>query len=70
MRWIRTDRYPRLVRVTWARWQRRIVFLLGGIAVGASAVALALLADQAQAACALLVGWWRFASLLVTPLAR
>ena len=68
MRWIRTDRYPRLMRVTWARWQRRIVFLLGGITVGASAVALALLADQVQAAFALLVGWWRFASLLVTPL--
>ena len=68
MRWIRTDRYPRLMRVTWARWQRRIVFLLGGITVGASAVALALLADQVQAAFALLVGWWRLASLLVTPL--
>ena len=68
MRWIRADRYPRLMRVTWARWQRRIVFLLGGITVGASAVALALLADQVQAAFALLVGWWRFASLLVTPL--
>ena len=68
MRLLRTDRYRRLMRVTWARWQRRIVFLLGGITVGASAVALALLADQVQAAFALLVGRWRFASLIVTPL--
>jgi H+/Cl- antiporter ClcA len=67
MRLIRADRYPRLIKVASARWQRRIVFLSGGIAVGAIAVALALLADQAQAAFALLLEKWRFASLLVTP---
>src|ERR1700761_2144286 len=60
-------RYRRLARVTSARWQRRTIFLLGGITVGAAAVALALLADQAQAAFALLLGKSRYASLLVTP---
>ena len=64
MKWIQASRYPRLIRVLSARWQRRIVFLLGGIAVGASAVALALLADKAQEGFALLLGKWRFASLL------
>ncbi len=68
MRLIRADRYPRLLKVTSARWQRRVVFLLGGIAVGASAVVLALLADRAQAYFALLLDRSRFASLLVTPL--
>jgi hypothetical protein len=68
MNWIRPERYPRLIRVLSTRWQRRVVFLLGGVAVGASAVALALLADRAQAAFALLLGEWRYASLLVTPL--
>jgi H+/Cl- antiporter ClcA len=62
------DHHTRLVRVTTARWQRRIVFLLGGIAVGAIAVALALLADRAQASFALLLGRWRYVALLVTPI--
>ncbi|MBS0220951.1 MAG: chloride channel protein [Proteobacteria bacterium] len=68
MKWFQTGRYPRFIRVMSTRWQRRVVFLLGGVAVGASAVALALLADRAQAAFALLLGEWRYASLLVTPL--
>ena len=54
--------------MTSARWQRRAIFLLGGIAVGAAAVALALLADRAQIAFAELIARWRMASLLVTPL--
>lgn len=58
----------RLLKVTSARWQRRIIFLFGGIVVGAAAVTLTLLADQVQAAFATLIGKWRFASLLVTPL--
>ena len=67
MKWIQAGHYSRLIMVLSARWQRRIVFLLGGVAVGASAVALALLADKAQEAFALLLGQWRFASLFVTP---
>jgi H+/Cl- antiporter ClcA len=61
-------RHWRRIKVLSARWQRRAIFLLGGIAVGAAAVALAQLADWAQAAFALLLGEWRYASLVVTPL--
>ncbi|SJZ30502.1 H+/Cl-antiporter ClcA [Enhydrobacter aerosaccus] len=67
MKLLRADRYPRLVKVASARWQRRIVFLLGGITVGASAVGLTLLADRAQIYFAELLGWSRYAALLVTP---
>src|SRR5690349_5077595 len=63
-----SGRQARLVKVTSARWQRRAIFLLGGIVVGAVAVALALLADRAQAAFALLLTKSRYASLVITPL--
>jgi H+/Cl- antiporter ClcA len=61
-------RHVRRLKVTSARWQRRAIFLLGGIAVGAVVVALALAADRVQLAFAAVIGRWRFASLLVTPL--
>jgi H+/Cl- antiporter ClcA len=61
-------RHKRIFIVTSARWQRRALFLLGGIAVGAAAVALAQLADLAQAALFALVAKFRYASLVVTPL--
>lgn len=63
-----TDRRRRLLQVTTARWQQRAVFVLGGIVVGAAAVALTLLANWAQYAFAGLVVEWRYASLIVTPL--
>lgn len=59
---------PRRLRLHSARTQRQLVFLLGGVIVGASAVALALLADQAQAGFRTLIHHWRYASLVVTPL--
>ena len=62
-----SNRRWRSVKVSSARWQRRAIFLLGGIAVGAAAVALALLADQAQSLFALLLSKWRYASFVVTP---
>jgi len=62
-----SHRYRRLFKVTSARWQRRAIFLLGGLAVGAAAVALAQLADLAQAAFSALVSKFHDASLLVTP---
>ena len=62
-----SHRYRRLFKVTSARWQRRAIFLLGGIAVGAAAVALAQLADLAQFAFSGLVTKFHYASLLVTP---
>jgi H+/Cl- antiporter ClcA len=57
-----------LLRITSERWQRRGIFVLGGVAVGAAAVALAYLADQAQAAFSLLLAKSRYASLVITPL--
>jgi len=57
----------RALRVLSIRWRRHAIFLLGGIAVGAAAVALALLADQAQRAFALLLTWRREAAFVVTP---
>jgi len=63
-----SERRLRSVKVTSERWQRRAIFVLGGIAVGAAAVAFAMLADLAQLAFAALVAKSRYASLLVTPL--
>ena len=68
MRRFLSARRLRFAKVTSARWQRRAVFLLGGVAVGAVAVGLAVLADWAQLAFAVLVTRWRYASLVVTPL--
>ncbi|NEU99791.1 chloride channel protein [Bradyrhizobium uaiense] len=62
-----SNRHRRLFRIVSARWQRRAIFLLGGIAVGAAAVALAQLADLAQIAFSALVSHVRYASLLLTP---
>lgn len=58
----------RRFRLHSARTQRQLIFLLGGVAVGASAVALAILADQAQAIFLSLIRRWRYAPLAVTPL--
>ncbi|MGY3608162.1 MULTISPECIES: chloride channel protein [unclassified Bradyrhizobium] len=63
-----STRHQRLVKITSARWQRRAIFLLGGIVVGAAAVLLAQLADLAQQAFAMLLSKSRYASLLVTPI--
>lgn len=58
----------RRFRLHSARTQRQLVFLLGGIITGAAAVALALLADEAQASFRTLLLRSRYISLLVTPL--
>jgi H+/Cl- antiporter ClcA len=60
-------RHSRRLKVLSARWQRRALFLLGGVAVGAAAVLLALLADRAQLAFHHLLLHWRYAALAVTP---
>ncbi|MGH6671171.1 MAG: chloride channel protein [Xanthobacteraceae bacterium] len=65
--YFRNGRYRRLARATWARWQRRAIFLLGGIIVGAAAVALTLLSNQAMAAFSGLVAKFPYASFVVTP---
>jgi H+/Cl- antiporter ClcA len=63
-----SHRHKRLFKIISARWQRRAIFLLGGIAVGAAAVALTQLSDPAQSAFSALVSKFRYASLVVTPL--
>src|SRR6202012_331007 len=61
-------RNRRRILITSRRWQRRAIFLLGGLGVGAAAGALAQLADLAQVAFALLLSKSRYVSLVVTPL--
>src|SRR3569833_2745805 len=68
MRQILSTRLLRSAKVTSAHWQRRALFLVGGITVGAAAVGLALAADWVQTEFAHLVARWRYASLIVTPL--
>ncbi|MTV12227.1 MULTISPECIES: chloride channel protein [Bradyrhizobium] len=62
-----SNRQRRLFKLVSARWQRRALFLLGGIAVGAAAVALAQLADLAQIAFGAVVSRFHYASLVLTP---
>jgi chloride channel protein, CIC family len=57
----------RLIRATRIRWQQRGLFVLGGIAVGAVAVAFATLADYTQRQFTELLTYGRFWPLLVTP---
>jgi H+/Cl- antiporter ClcA len=68
MVWALSTRNRRLFKITSARWQRRAIFLLGGIGVGAAAVALAQLADLAQQGFTLLLATSRYAVMAVTPL--
>jgi H+/Cl- antiporter ClcA len=58
----------RRMRLLSARAQRGVIFWLGGIVVGAAAVVLALLANEAQDVFRMLIEHWRYASLVVTPL--
>ena len=60
--------HARLIRATRIRWQQRAIFVLGGIAVGAVAVAFALLADRVQFQFAHLLAAGRYWPLIVTPL--
>src|SRR5947199_10298387 len=47
--------------------RRRALFLIGGVVVGLLAVAMALLADKAQALFSLIQGRWPLSPLVVTP---
>jgi H+/Cl- antiporter ClcA len=67
MRRLLSSRQLRTAKVTSAHWQRRAVFVIGGITVGAVAVAMALAADWVQVAFGLFVAKWHYASLIVTP---
>src|SRR6201992_3771757 len=63
-----SDRRLRSAKAMSVRWRRRAIFLMGGIAVGAAAVALATLADRVQLAFTILLAKSRYVSLLITPL--
>jgi H+/Cl- antiporter ClcA len=55
-------------RLSLDRWLRRAIFLAGGLCVGATAVAMALLADQAQALFRKVIAVSQLNALVVTPL--
>ena len=59
--------YRRLFQVSAVRWRRRVLFLAGGLLVGALAAALALLADQAQQLFATILLRSRYIALVLTP---
>jgi H+/Cl- antiporter ClcA len=55
-------------RLARKRWTRHALFIAGGLCVGLAAIAMAVLADHAQAAFGHVLGYSRAWSLLVTPL--
>jgi H+/Cl- antiporter ClcA len=60
-------RRRRSLKVSAAKSRRRVIFLAGGIAVGAAAVALAQVADWAQIIFADVLARSRYAALVLTP---
>lgn len=58
----------RFVRATRNRWQTRLLFVIGGSAVGAVAAGLAILADQAQSQFLRALALNRWLGLAITPL--
>jgi len=68
-RWTALSRLRiRTIRAHSYRWQRRLIFALGGLIVGLVAVGLALCANEAQALFHQLSNRWPYAPLLITPL--
>src|SRR3954453_4841298 len=61
-------RRARQVRLATLRWQRRAVFVLGGLAVGTAAVALAFAAGRAGRVFEAVWARWPLAALVLTPL--
>ncbi|RFB80900.1 chloride channel protein [Methylovirgula sp. 4M-Z18] len=59
---------PRLLRIHSARFQRRAVFLIGGVVVGGGAAAMALLADAAQSEFRKTLQLSPYLPLVLTPL--
>ncbi len=60
-------RRARRIRLVSLRWQRGLLFVLGGIAVGGAAVGLALAADQIGAAFLAMLRWQPLGVLALTP---
>jgi H+/Cl- antiporter ClcA len=63
-----TSRHMRRLRIHSRRWQRRAIFVAGGLVVGLVAVALALASDAVQSIFQHVTGRWFYAPLVVTPL--
>lgn len=57
----------RALEIWWPRWRRRALFVVGGIAVGALAVAMAIGADHAQKLFHRLVVFWPAAPFVLGP---
>jgi H+/Cl- antiporter ClcA len=62
-----TVRRAKILRVYSRRWQRRAIFVAGGLVVGCLAVLLAIASDAAQAVFAAVAARWSYAPLVVTP---
>ena len=61
-------RQLRFLRALSLRWQRRIIFIAGGLCVGLAAIGLAAASDRAQALFHELFVRFRYAAFIVTPL--
>lgn len=61
-------RQLRFLRALSRRWQRRIIFIAGGLCVGLAAIGLATASDYAQALFHELLARFRYAAFIVTPL--
>jgi H+/Cl- antiporter ClcA len=56
-----------LRHIWWPRWRRRVLFVVGGLTVGGLAVAMAQLADRAQALFHLMTAAWPWAPFILGP---
>lgn len=61
-------RHFRILRVVSRRWQRRTIFIAGGLVVGLAAIGLALASDYVQDVFHRFIAAYRFAGFAVTPL--
>lgn len=59
--------YHQARTIWWPRWRRRALFILGGLSVGGLAVAMAQLADRAQALFHAVVAIWPWAPFVLAP---
>ena len=63
-----SPRQIRLLRVLLRRWQRQIIFMVGGLVVGLAAIGLAVASDFAQGLFHRLLGRFPYAAFVVTPM--